>query len=305
LRDREIPDLHEAEMVKRSVSATELRPLLRPWLAALRQRSEHTARNYEVACRRFLDELGEREVDPQAIADYLDSLRGLAPGSRAAHISAVRSFLKLAQDQGVIERSPRELLVRPRVAITSYGRFLNVDEIRAVVAAARELGPLHEAIVLLLAGTGLRVSEAAGAEWRDLFHDPAGRLGLRVVGKSGKERVVKIRGDVFAAIVRLHGSDELDASDRMPLFPSPRGGAYSSWSLWAKFRGAVGKSGITKPASPHWARHSHATLAAAGGSTAFEIMGALGHAKLETSQRYVHMATGLERTTVDALPAFE
>ena len=286
-------------------SAQTLRPLLRPWLSALRQRSEHTARNYDVCVRRFLDELGDRELDPDAVGDYLESLRGLAPGSRAAHISAVRSFLRVAQSQGLIEKSPVDLLIRPCVAITSYGRYLDVDELRQLIAAARALSPTHYAIVLLLAGTGLRVSEAAGAEWRDVYRDPAGRVGLRVIGKGGKERVVKIRADVLAALAHLHGTDELDASDRTPLFPSPRGGAYTAWALWAKTREAVEKSGISKPASCHWLRHSHATLAAHGGSSAFEIMDALGHSKLETSQRYVHMAVGLQHTTVDALPAFE
>lgn len=286
-------------------SGETLRPLLRPWLAALRQRSEATARNYEVACRQFLDELGDRELDPDAVADYLESLRGLAPGSRATKISAVRSFLRVAQAQGLIEKSPVDLLIRPRVAITSYGRYLDVDELRQLIAAARELGPVHYAIVLLLAGTGLRVSEAAGAEFRDVFRDPAGRVGLRVIGKGSKERVVKLRADVFDALALLHGSDELDGSDRTPLFPSPRGGAYTSWALWAKTREAVANAGLSKPASCHWLRHSHATLAAHGGASAFEIMDALGHSKLETSQRYVHMAIGLQHTTVDALPAFE
>jgi integrase/recombinase XerD len=288
-----------------SATAAELRPLLRPWITALRQRSEHTARNYEAAVRRFLDEVGDRELDPDAVADYLDSLRGLAPGSRAAHISATRSFLRVAQSQGLIEKSPVDLLIRPHVAITSYGRYLDVDELRQLVAAARELGPTHHALVLLLAGTGLRVSEAAGAEWRDVYRDPAGRVGLRVIGKGGRERVVKLRADVLAALAHLHGTDELDASDRTPLLPSTRGGAYCTRALAQKMTEAVAKAGLSKPASCHWLRHSHATLAAHGGSTVFEIMESLGHSKLETSQRYLHMATGLTTTTVDALPAFE
>jgi len=284
--------------------AETLRPVLRPWIAALRQRSEHTARNYEGACRRFLEELGDRELDPDAAADYMESLRGLAPGSRAAHISAVRSFLRVAQAQGLIEKSPVDLLIRPNVSITSYGRYLDIDEIRRLVAAARELGDTHLAVVVALAGTGLRVSELARAEWRDVFRDPSGRLGLRVIGKGEKERVVKLRDDVFAVLAQLHGSDDLDARDRTPLLPSPRGGAYCTVSLWQMVKDAVEKAQLTKPASPHWLRHTHATLAAHGGASAFEIRDALGHSRLETSQRYVHMARGLEHTTVDALPSF-
>src|SRR5947209_7465316 len=128
-------------------TGSDLRPLLRPWLSAVAQRSECTARNYRVACEQFLDSVGDRVVDPEAVGDYVDSLRGLAAGSRATKISAVRSFLKVAQAQGLLERSPRELLIRPHVSITSYGRYLDVDELRRLIAAARELGPQHLATV--------------------------------------------------------------------------------------------------------------------------------------------------------------
>lgn len=287
-------------------SAGDLRPILRPWLTALRQRSEHTATNYAVCCERFLRELGDRELDPDAVADYLESLRGLAPGSRAAHISAVRSFLRVAQSQGLIEKSPVDLLIRPTVAITSYGRYLDLDELRRLVAAAKDAGPMPYALVLLLATTGLRISEAAGAEWRDLYKDPSGRLGLRVVhGKGGKERVCKMRDDAFQALATVHGSSELDASDRTPLLPSPRGGSYSTVALWQMVKNATRDAQLTKPASPHWLRHTAATLSAHGGASAFEIQAGLGHSRLDTAARYVHMARGLERTMTDALPAFE
>ncbi len=61
------------------------------------------------------------------------------------------------------------------------------------------------------------MSELVNAEWRDLFEDPEGRLGLRVVGKGGKERVVRIRDDLFSVLSALRGSDALDARDRSPL----------------------------------------------------------------------------------------
>jgi integrase/recombinase XerD len=281
--------------------------LLEIWTASLRSRSPNTARSYHHCVRRFLDEL-TGELREEDVATYLDSLADLAPASRAHHVSAVRSFLKFAQGQGAIERSPVDLLVRPRVSVTSLNRYLDEDELRKLVAAARKLGPRHFAAVLLLAGTGIRVGEASTARWRDLFRDPQGRLGLRVVGKGGKERVVKIRDDVFAALIALHGTDKLDARDDHPVLPSTRAGGtvgYSQQGLWNLVAQAVEQAGIDKPASPHWLRHTHATLAAHGGASSFEIRDALGHSRLETSQRYVHAARGLEKTTVDALPAFE
>jgi integrase/recombinase XerD len=285
-----------------SVTADALAALLPSWQSTLRVRSEHTARGYGHAVGRFLDHLGAEAVDAAAIGRYLDSLLGLAPASRGHHVSAVRSFLRFAQSQGVLDRGPLELLVRPRVAVTSYGRYLDEEELQQLVAAAAGIGPRHFAAVMLLAGTGLRVAEAAAATWRDLFRDPDGRLGLRVIGKGSKERVVKIRGDVFASLVALHGADQLDQRDTTALLPDSRNTAYTTRGLHKLIAQAVEASGIRKRVSPHWLRHTHATLAAANGASAFVIQAGLGHARLETSARYVHLARGLEETTVDALP---
>lgn len=286
-----------------ATTADALAALLPTWRSTLRVRSEETARGYSHAASRFLAHLDAGRVDADAIGRYLDSLTGLAPASRGHHVSAVRSFLRFAQSQGILDRGPLELLVRPRVAVTSYGRYLDEHELRRLVAAAADLGPRHFASVMLLAGTGLRVAEAAGATWRDLFRDPDGRLGLRIVGKGSKERVVKIRADVFAAlVVALHGANHLDQRDTRPLLPNSRDTHYTTRGIHKLVAQAVEASGIRKRVSPHWLRHTHATLAAANGASAFVIQNGLGHARLETSARYVHLARGLEETTVDALP---
>ena len=256
---------------------------------------------------RFLDEVGDRELDPDCIAYYTESLDGLAVGSQAVHISSVRSFLRVCQSQGLIEKSPVEFLVRPKVGITSYGRYLDLEELRALVQAATELSPAHRAVVLLLWSTGLRVSEAANARWLDVFADPAGRVGLRVVGKGQKERVVKLPRETLSSLGTIRegehpGSEGLDASDKSPLIPY-LGQAASSWTVWRYVSESVKKAKLTKPASPHWLRHSFGTWSAYGGANAFTIQWAMGHSKLETSARYVHQAKGLEDTASDYLPS--
>jgi site-specific recombinase XerD len=236
---------------------TQLRPLLRPWLAALRQRSEATARGYDVAVTRFLHGLGDGELDPDAIADYLESLAdsGLTAGSQAMYISAVRSFLKVAQSQGLVDKSPREFLIRPRVGITSYGRYLDLEELRRLIGAATGLSPTHRATVLLLWSTGLRVSEAAGARWLDVFKDPAGRVGLRVVhGKGGKERIVALVPETLSALAAIRkgehaGSEELDAADKsLPSITERR--AYTAWSLWRLVKDASRRRASRRTRAP-------------------------------------------------------
>src|SRR5437867_2680783 len=153
--------------------------------------------------------------------------------------------------------------------------------------------------------TGLRVSELAQAEWRHLFRDPEGRLGLVVVGKGGKERVVKIRHDLFELLceqrTRMGLPMALDGKDKTPLIANAKGGAYHTRTLHKLVANAAVKAELKKDVSPHWLRHSFATLAALGGAPAFQLQQDLGHSRLETSQRYVHWATGLRDSAVDKL----
>ncbi len=278
-----------------------LEGLLEPWTAGLRSRSPHTARSYHDCVARFLRH-AEDGITPDGVAAYLASLEGLSAASQAHHISAVRSFLRYAKARGVIARDPAALLVRPRVAITSMNRYLSEDELRAVIQAAAGLSRRHHAACLFLATTGVRVAEAAQAEWRHLFRDPEGRLGLLVVGKGGKERAIKVPEAAFRAVVALHGGETLDARDRSPLLPDARGTEYSPNGLWRLVHASVAASGLGKPASPRWLRHSFATLAAHGGAPAYTLQSTLGHSRLETSHRYVHWARRLADQAADFLP---
>jgi len=150
--------------------------------------------------------------------------------------------------------------------------------------------------------TGLRVSELAQAEWRHVFKDPQGNIGLLVQGKGGRERIVALRDDLWEFVRkdrRRRGlADSLDARDRSPLVADRRGTPYSAVGLWKVVKKATGAAGIDKDVSPHWLRHSFGTLAALGGANVFQIQAALGHAQITTSQRYVHWARGLSDSAV-------
>src|SRR5438093_2237563 len=140
------------------------------FIESLRVRSEHTARSYAFCIDRFLRAV-DKPVAEVKITDatrYLTTLDGLSPASKAHHISAVRSFLKFLQSQGVIPTTPLDVLRRPRVAITSMTRYLTEDEAERLIEAARDVSmPCYLAIAMFLL-TGVRISELAQAEWRHL-----------------------------------------------------------------------------------------------------------------------------------------
>src|SRR2546422_8954495 len=124
----------------------------RAFTESLRARSQHTARSYSYCISRFLrvvnKQVGELTI-PDA-ARYLGTLEGLSPASRAHHISAVRSFLRFLQGQGVIPTTPLDIL-RRRVAITSMTRYLTEEEAERLVAAAEDVSrSCHLAVAAML-----------------------------------------------------------------------------------------------------------------------------------------------------------
>jgi hypothetical protein len=93
-------------------------------------------------------------------------------------------------------------------------------------------------------------------------------------------------------------STKLDGRDRTPLLAGWAKRPYTTTGLHGLVTTAAKRAGIDKPVSPHWLRHSFATLAAVGGAPPYQPQADLGHARLETSQRYVHWARGLADSAV-------
>ena len=276
-----------------------LDPVAEQWLAGVESGSRHTANNYRQALQRFYRVVGKpvTELTAQDVSKFVSDLNAsqLAPGSRAAYMSAVRSFLRYAQDAEILAKSPLHLLKRPRVEVTSMNRYLTPDEARAVLDAA---APSESVAVALMLTTGLRVSEVTGAQWRHLFHDADGRLGLLVHGKGNKSRVVAVPDPLWTLIradrERRGQGMELDERDASPLVADRRGTPYTRQGLLKLVRRVTKRAGLRKRVSPHWLRHSYGTLAALADVPVYQLQQDMGHSRLETSQRYVHWAKGLK-----------
>ena len=274
--------------------------LVQLWLASVwrRSNSAKTQEAYTRALARYRGWLGDhplrsvRMPDAIAYARHLETSH-LAPSSQAQALAAVRSLYKflarVGAEAGGIDHSPFEAVPTPKVPTQGAPRMLTRDELHAMLACAT---PKVRALVLLLATTGLRISEALGATWADVFTDPHGNTGLRVVGKGGKAREVKLRPDVLAAL-------EMWKTDAGPLLPARHGGPMSKQSADAMLARLAQKAGIGKNVSAHWLRHYMATQALAAGAPLLTVQRDLGHAALATTQRYLHAAEGLEKTSAD------
>jgi integrase/recombinase XerD len=283
---------------------------LKAWVSGLKAGSAHTARSYEQAVERFLATVKKpvAKVTVQDALGYIGGLTdsGLSRASIAHHVSAVRSFLRHCQGLGLVAQTPLDALRRPRVSVTSMNRYLDESEAQRLITGARQVGPREYTAVALLLGTGLRVAELAAAQWRHLYRDPQGNLGLLVIGKGGKERVIAIRPDLWQVLTgereRRGLAVELSASDQSPLVADRDQTAPSPMTIWRWVKAAAKAAEIDKPLSPHWLRHTFGTLTATAGANVFQIQAAMGHSQITTSQRYIHWAKGLADSAALSLP---
>lgn len=273
--------------------------LLEGWrvhLAEGRRRSLHTVRAYVSTAERLLDWMAEmdgRAPSPEAIAKlttsdlraYLATRRaeGIGNSSAARELSALRAFLRFVGGEGAMIPAMRGPRVKPGVP-----RPVSPDEAIAlaqdIAETARDgwIGARDWAVLLLLYGAGLRISEALGLTGEVL---PLGET-LRVLGKRGKTRMVPLLPQVRTAIEDYIALCPYPTGKGEPLFRGARGGPLSPALIRRAVQGARGRLGLHDRTTPHALRHSFATHLLGAGADLRSLQDLLGHASLSTTQKY-------------------
>lgn len=251
---------------------------------------------YEAFLRRR-DATDPASIDEATVRSFVASLsasthgpdeRAYAATSVARTVSAVRSFHRFLQREGVVRDDPAMGVSRPTLP-RSLPHPLRVDEVRklldapdpATLAGIRDLAALE-----LLYGSGLRVSELVGIDVDDADLDAAG---IRVLGKGGKEREVPLgryaREALDAYLTRVRPTFASSLS-RGALFLNQRGGRLTRQSVNRIVTKHVRTAGIDRAVSPHVLRHSFATHLLEGGADVRVVQELLGHASVATTQIY-------------------
>ena len=237
-----------------------------------------------------------REVSSATTADllaYLAALRadGLAGTTISRRISAIRSFFAHQVMLGTRRDNPAAELDSPRRR-PKLPRTLSPREAERLIEAAAGTQPRalrDAALVELLYGAGLRVSEAVGLERAGVDLDE--RL-VRCIGKGGKERVVPIGRSATEALRRYlsRGRPYLDRRYRPELFLNAQGGALTRAGAFLILRRLAEKAGLEAGrVHPHLLRHSFATHLLEGGADLRSVQEMLGHADLATTELYTHV----------------
>lgn len=257
-------------------------------LAAERGLSPHTVQAYRRDLGQFFDfcdRMGVRSlegIDRTAVRRFLAHLatRGYARRSAARKASAVRSFFRDAARREMVSVNPAAGVPSPKRART-LPRAVPAGSLGSMLDAIDGSEPLDlrdRALLEVLYGTGLRVSEAASLGVADV----RGADLVRVRGKGGKERVVPLAGQARRSL------DRYLRSGRPALAGAETGGA-----LWVGARGGpLDPRGIRRAVRhrlgtfPHALRHSFATHLLEGGADLRTVQELLGHVELGTTQTY-------------------
>jgi integrase/recombinase XerD len=228
------------------------------------------------------------------LAAYVAQLRadGLASTTIARRVAALRSFYRHQVLVGARPDNPAAELDLPKRR-RSLPKTLSPGEVERLIDAATGTTPRalrDRALVELLYGAGLRVSEAVGLERAAI--DLEGRL-VRCIGKGSKERIVPIGREAVDSLRRYlsRGRPYLDKRHRPELFLNAQGGALTRAGAFLILRRLADKAGLDPGRiHPHLLRHSFATHLLEGGADLRSVQEMLGHADLATTELYTHVS---------------
>ena len=225
---------------------------------------------------------------------YTAQLRadGLSAATLARRTAAARTFFRHLQLIGARDDNPAAEVALPR-RTRKLPQTLSAGEAERLIEAASGTTPRSlrdRALVELLYGAGLRVSEAIGLERHGVDLD---ERAVRVLGKGGKERVVPVGREAVEALRRYlaRGRPYLDRRHRPELFLNAKGGALTRSGAFLILRRLAETAGLEAGrVHPHLLRHSFATHLIEGGADLRSVQEMLGHADLSTTELYTHVS---------------
>ncbi len=279
--------------------------LRRDWLAALaheRRASKHTLRAYGDDTERFLVFLAEHKgrtpddrmlekLVPADVRAFITKRRSEGLGGRGVQraLAAVRSFFRYLAREGIVENAAPRAVRTPRIPRSLPRPLSENDAARTILEAETHdvewLAARDGALLTLLYGAGLRISEALGLKRGDV---PLG-ASLSVVGKGRKERSVPLLPAVRDAVEHYAALVPFTGGRDTPLFLSRRGKPMSAREAQLLMQRLRSRLGLSERATPHALRHSFATHLLANGGDLRAVQELLGHASLATTQTYTEI----------------
>jgi integrase/recombinase XerC len=304
---RIFPALPEPLPLARFRAAEDLRAAIGLWIAWLggeRRASPHTVAAYGRDLAGFLEFLTEHFGEPPSLAtvgelapaDYRAWLAHRAAAVERASIarglSVVRGFVRFLDRRGLAANTALSVLRAPKLPQgvpkpLSAGDAAELVEAPAGFVASAWQAKRDIAVLTLLYGCGLRISEALGLKRSEA---PQAEM-IAITGKGRKQRIVPVLPAVRDAIRDYLAACPYPIPAEGPLFVGARGGPLNPRLVQRQMEMLRRALGLPETATPHALRHSFATHLLAGGGDLRAIQELLGHASLSTTQRYTSVET--------------
>lgn len=235
------------------------------------------------------------EITHQDIEDFFAKLYnlGIAASSQARILSGLKSFFKYLLQEKICEADPTMLVSSPSIGrhipdVLSYEEIVSMME---CIDLSQQFGHRNKAIIEIMYGCGLRVSEVISLNISDIYVKDEF---VRIFGKGDKERLVPIGKKTLKELQnytqgeRLHQEIKPRFSDKV--FISARGTSLTRQSVFLLVKRLAEKAGIKKTISPHTLRHSFATHLLEGGADLRAVQQMLGHSNISTTEIYTHVS---------------
>ncbi|MBI1622119.1 tyrosine recombinase XerC [Aquamicrobium zhengzhouense] len=276
-------------------------------LASERRLSPLTVDAYERDTRQFLQFLTGYHGEAPGISDvaslkpadlraFLAQRRNDGAGARSLGrgLAGIRSFIRFMERRGLANAAGANAMRAPKQP-KSLPKPLTAADAKKVVKAGEQLAEepwiaaRNAAVLTLLYGCGLRISEALGLLGEEL-KDEAQSV-LRIAGKGGKTRLVPVLPAAARAVSEYRKLCPYDLADEKPLFRGARGGPLQPAIIQREMQKLRSALNLPDTATPHALRHSFATHLLAKGGDLRTIQELLGHASLSTTQVYTGVDT--------------
>lgn len=261
------------------------------YLEIERAMSSNTVSSYLSDVSLFLEYVAKapEEITPDDIVSYF-AARTMAKRTQARTLSALRSFFNYLILEEYIKDNPCDKVDAPKLGRT-LPDVLSAEEIDRMISSVDTSdwkGLRDRALLEVMYGCGLRVSEAVGLKISEIYSEEGF---VRIIGKGDKQRLVPL-GDMAVSALRAYlqvRPQPADTKDSDIVFLNARGGRLSRVSAFNLVRYSAMAAGIDKDISPHSLRHSFATHLIANGADLRAVQEMLGHESILTTEIYTHI----------------
>lgn len=279
----------------------------RIYLKMERSLSANTVDSYERDIQKLFSYLDDAHIKPEDaklehLRDFLVEIGdiGISERSQARLVSGIKSFYRFLIYKDKITQDPTELLEAPKIGLR-LPEVLSVDEIEQILSAidlSKPEGQRNRAIIEVLYGSGLRVSELINLKISNIYFDENYML---IEGKGSKQRLVPLSEESVKQIGywRLDRNRlDIVKGNEDYLFLNRRGKKLTRAMIFTIVKELAAIAGIKKNVSPHTFRHSFATHMLENGANLRAIQQLLGHESITTTELYTHIDVQYLRETI-------